>query len=370
MKKKKKWIVILIIVVVISAIILLSSRSSNKQEPLDETLVISPTLGDITVSVTETGIVEPLTKVEIKSKVAGQVSLLHVEEGDRVESGQILLALDKIQYQYTVDRAKALHEEAQIRLQFSEKKLERKKEEYKSKAISHHDLDETQMEKALAEVQLQKTLIDWNSAQDNLKHCQIRSPIAGVVIHRGVETGEMVSPGIDATVEGKPLLTIADLSKLSVKSELNQIDMAKLKLEQKVLIRFDAFKESTFNGLIHRISPAAQAGRNNILLFPIEILIEPTSLTTNIKPGMTADIDILITEKKAVLTIPIESILEEEKEKVVYVVKGTLTKYSLHKQSVQIGLENDRQAEVLEGLTPDDRILIKPKSAAENELVL
>jgi len=368
--KKKKWFILLIVLIVIGFLVY-TLTSSKKKAPLESSLIVQASHKDISVTVTETGLVEPMTKVEIKSKIPGQVWKLLVDEGDHVTAGKILLELDKTQYVYAVERAQASHQEAEIKLQFRETQLSRKQQEYSSKAISRHILDEAQMEKSLAEVQLHKAMIEWNAAKDDLKQCHIQSPIDGVVIHRGVEIGEMVSPGIDATVEGKPLITIADLSKLIVKSELNQIDMSKINLGQKVEIRFDSLPDTQFSGTISKISPAAVSGSRNIHLFPVEILIEHSPHIQRVKPGMTADITIVVTTRKNVLTLPIEAILEgENNEKTVQIVLGTATDYKLEKRLITVGLENDRLAEIIDGITEKEKILIKPKSAAENEIQL
>ncbi|MBN2383603.1 efflux RND transporter periplasmic adaptor subunit [bacterium] len=364
---KKKLGVVGIVILIAVVIVVLVSRSGQHQGYPAE-LIVSPKLDQITVSVIETGLVEPETKVEIKSKVPGQISAIHVTEGDRVKAGQILLELDQTQYRYKAEQEQARSEEAKIRLAFLEQTVRRKQGEYNSKAISKHVLEEFELEKSLAEIELQKAELAWKSALDDLKYCQIRSPIEGVVILRGVEVGEMVSPGVDATVEGKPLLTIADLSQLLVQADLNQIDMSKIRLEQSVQVRFDALPDRIFQGVVRKISPAASAMRENINLFPVEILLTDQSEEVQIRPGMTADIEILVVCKENVLVLPVEAVLDQDNKRIVQIIKGTGEKQGLEERTVVTGLENDRYVEIVEGLTSQEKVLINPQSAAENEL--
>lgn len=363
----KKFIIIFLIVIVIAGGITLTLSKSKKK--FDEKLIVSPKIGDVSFTVTDTGIVEPLKKVEIKSKIAGQIAFISVEEGKTVKKGQTLIQLDKLQYNYAVDRAQSFYEEKKIYLGFMKKKLHRKRQEYKSNALARHNLDQVEMEYKIAELDLKKARIEWEIAQDNLKHCNITSPIAGVVIFRGVEVGEMVTPGIDATVNGKPLMTIADLSKLIVKSELNQIEMTRIKLNFPAELRFDALPKQKFNGIVHRISPSAIQGQNQVQLFPIEILITSASAFKVIKPGMTADLEILIKKAQNVLTLPVEAIFQDDKgsSTVKLIVKKNAHKET-KEQPVVLGLENDQVVEVKKGLTEKSKVLISPKSASANEL--
>jgi len=364
----KKFGIILIIVVIV-VIFLLVFLPKGKDTASDDSLTVSPTVSEIVVSVTEMGLVEPQTKVEIKSKVPGQVSTIFVDEGDMVQAGQVLLELDKTQYEYRVEQEKARHQEARMRLQFLEQTLARRQQEFNTKAISKHVLEEVALEKSLAEIEVRKTQLQWNAALDDLKYCQIRSSINGVVIQRGIELGEMVSPGVDATYEGKALLTIADLSRLLVKAELNQIDMSKIALEQQVNIRFDAFPDKQFSGVVQKVSPSASVSQQNIKLFPVEIRIGASADAGLIKPGMTADIEVLIASKKDVLTLPVEAVLERENERYVQRVREG-KKQTIEEVPIVTGLENDRLVEIVSGITKNDKVLINPKSAKDNEMVI
>lgn len=368
--KLLKRIALIGLVLLILFIVFKILTKSGSTQTIDPKLIVSPTNQDITVSISETGLVEPLTKVEIKSKIPGQVEAISVDEGDQVKAGQILLELDKLQYYYRTETDKAKFEEAKVRLAFAKQTLERKSEEYKSKALSKHLLDEAELEKSLAEIEVRRAELEWQSSRENLEHCQIKSPIDGVVILRGVEIGEMVSPGIDATVEGKPLMTVADLSQLLVKTNLNQIDMSKISISQKVDIKFDALPDKQFDGVVHRISPAASAERENINLFPVEILISGSELQTLIKPGMTADIEIIVDRTEDVLTLPIEAILDDDGVYSVKIFKGSPDKYTIEKREITVGLMNDRLAEIKGGIDEKDSVYIDPKSAAENEMQL
>lgn len=367
---KKVIIIIVIVVCLATAVFFLQSASSGRAEQINPKLIVDVVRQDLRVTVRETGRVEPLVSIEIKSKIPGQVARLAVDEGDRVAAGQVLLELDTTSYRYRSEQARAAYDEAVVREEYATLNLERREREFAAKSLAAHDRDAARLEKKLAEYGVQKSRIEWESTRDDLQHCQLRSPIAGIVIHRGVEIGEMVSPGVDATVEGKPLLTVADLSRLIVTSNLNQIDMARVEREQSVEIRFDALPDRLFQGRVHKIAPSARQITGNLNLFPVEILLEEATQTELIKPGMTADIDILVAAKEQILTVPIEAVRQADGGKTVVVVTGTPAHYQREDRSIQTGLHNDRFIEIVSGLGEGDRVLIDPASASPNELSL
>lgn len=366
---KKKIVVGLILVVIGGVVCLVLFRGSSNRETIDPRLIVSPIRQEIKVTVRETGQVEPLTQVEIKSKIPGQVAALFVDEGDAVTAGAKLLDLDRTQYRYAADRAKAAYDEALIREEYATLALKRKEKEVQATSAAIQELDLAKVDMKLAALAVQREKLAWDAAKDDLEHCQIRSPIDGVVIHRGVETGEMVTPGVDATVAGKPLLTVADLSRLVVKTNLNQIDLARVVKDQTVQIRFDAIPERVFEGRVRTIAPAAQQATGSVNLFAVEILIQGADVAL-VKPGMTADIEILVAAKADALTIPVEAVRVDQGKASVTVVQGTPPQATTAARDVTTGLQNDRLVEITAGLDATDRILLKPKSAADNELVL
>jgi HlyD family secretion protein/macrolide-specific efflux system membrane fusion protein len=194
--------------------------------------------------------------------------------------------------------------------------------------------------------------------------------MSGTVIQRGVEPGEMVVPGVVSTFDSKALLTIADLSTLIAKANLNQIDVARVALKQKATLTLDALPGKTYDGVIFKVAPASVklTGKDQEV-FPVEVLVE--KVDGAIKPGMTADVRVLLDEKADTLAVPIEALSKEGGKSFATKVTGEKSEEQrTERVEVAVGARTDREVEVLSGLAPGDRILLRPPSSAENETKL
>lgn len=350
---------------------------------LDPSLIVAARRGDLAIDVIETGKVAPHDKVEVKSKVAGQVAQVLVAEGQKVKRGQLLLRLDPTDFkrdvaraQADVARAAADMKSAQNALALARLTLTRKTKGLEERGVAQADVDVAQSEVRARAAQVGTTRavlagarVQLAAAQDRLRYTQIGSPMDGTVIERGIQPGEVVTPGVQATFEGKALLTVADLSTLLVKADLNQIDVAKVKLGQSVSLALDALPGKKYTAKITKIAPASTVPKGkDVDVFPIEATLEVGGDAGEIKPGMTADVRIHVDVKTGVLSVPIEALVKEGPKsfvnRVTDVDKG---KQKTDKVEVQVGARNDREAEIVSGLAPGDRCLIKPASSADNE---
>ncbi|HEY9765153.1 MAG TPA: efflux RND transporter periplasmic adaptor subunit, partial [Chroococcales cyanobacterium] len=322
--------------------------------------------GELAVTVAETGTIEALTRVEVKSKVAGQVARLLVDVGDPVKKGQLLIQLDTKDTERQLAQSKADREIAQARLarllagarpeEISEARAqlaqrvsvgEKTKAEYaRSRAAleagsitpreaetakgdfagSTAQIEESKAhlrllragsrmeEIAEARAQLAKADVAFKAAEDQLSYSFIRSPMSGTVIKRGIEAGEMVSPGVSATAQGTRMLIVADLSHLVIQSNLNQVDVGKVRKNQGVEVRVDSAPGKVFHGKVWQVAPAAEAsgdGQNSIQTFPIKTILDVVPGKEEkdlLKPGMSADIDIQVMTKKNAIFLPVEAI--------------------------------------------------------------
>lgn len=383
--------------------------------------------GPLAVAVAETGTIEPLTKVEVKSRVAGQVAKLLVDVGDRVEKGQLLIQLDTTDMERQLAQANADRDMVRARLAMleagarteeiqearaqldqaeaaylrSEAEHLRSQSAIKAQTITTREAEaarndfeaaRAQREAARARLarlkagarpeeiqearaQLTKSEVALSAAQDQLDYASIRSPMAGTVIKRGIEVGEMVSPGVSATAQGTSMLTVADLDRLILKSSLNQIDIGKVKKGLKVEVRVDSAPGKVFVGAVHKVAPAAEAAKNSqdgMQTFPIETMLTTDSGADadTLKPGMTADLDIQVTTKPRALYLPVEAVVRGKGDEGTVTLptdpkaKGKDAKPETRK--IKLGLTNDHQIEVLSGLSKGDTVLIKPASSADN----
>ena len=370
--KKRKWIPrLLLVIVLVGAVsaVAMTLRGADAT-PVDDALITKVKRGDLAVEVIDTGKIEPREKVDIKSKIAGVVLEVLVDEGQVVTKGQPLVRLDTVDYAREAARADAELAQAQQALAFAEQALARKRAALAERVIAEADVEVAHNEFDMRKAAMRIAEVAVSAARDRLRSCEIRSPLDGTIIERGIEPGEMVSPGVQATFEGKPLLTVADLSTLLVRSELNQIDVARVALDQSVKVTLDALPDQTWQAKVTKIAPAAvKAQGRDAEVFPVEATL--VAADPAIKSGMTADVRILVETRPQVLTLPIEAILKEEgkswAKKVARTDNGSKTSEKLE---IKVGKSNDREMEILEGLKEGDEVAIDPASSRDNEAKL
>lgn len=345
----------------------LARRRASGAREVDQSLTVKVKRGDLVIEVIETAKVQPREKVEIKSKVAGQVEKVFVVEGQKVKKGQILLRLDATDYRRDLARSEAEVAQAENALEFAQVQLDRKKRAFVARASSDAEVDTAQNEFKVRTVALRTARVTLDVALDRVRYTEIVSPLTGTVIQRGIEPGEVVTPGVQATFEGKALLTVADLSHLIVRAELNQIDVAKVRLGQDVTLTMDALPGRQYHATMTKIAPASSLPKGkDVEVFPVEAtLVESDDA---IKPGMTADVRIHIETHPKVLILPIEAVVKEkEKYYATRVKTGPDGQPLTDKIEIKTGARNDRETEVLGGLGEGDTVLIRPASAAANE---
>jgi RND family efflux transporter MFP subunit len=295
------------------------------------------------------------------------VSKVFIDAGDHVKKGQLLLQLDPIDYERDVAKTEADVASAKNALEFSQLSLQRRENGLAQRGVAQMDVDTAASDVRAKKVAVQLATVAYNAASDRLRYTHILAPMDGTVTERSIQPGETVVPGVQATFDGKALLTVSDLSTLIVKTDLNQIDVAKVKLGQKVTVTLDALPGKTYDATITKIAPASILPKDKqVDVFPVEATL--TKADAAIKPGMTADVRIHIEKKEHVLALPIEAVVKENgKQFVQKVVAGEKGKQKAEKTEVKVGARNDREVEIVSGINEGEKILIKPASSAENE---
>jgi HlyD family secretion protein/macrolide-specific efflux system membrane fusion protein len=382
-RKRRRWFWVAVVLVLAGGGYALARRKGGGEKAVDPSLVVKVKRGDLQISVIDTGKVQPREKVEVKSKVAGQVERVFVDEGAHVHKGEKLLRLDPTDFRRDVARteadlrrAEAEVAQAKNALEFARLTLERKQRGLEARGVAQADVDLAQSEVKsktvavqTAEVVVTGARVALGAAEDRLRYTEILAPMDGTVIQRGIEAGEVVTPGVQATFEGKALLTVADLSVLIVRAELNQIDVAKVRLGQKVTLTLDALPGQEYGATVTKIAPASTTPKGkDVDVFPVEATLD--KVDNAIKPGMTADVKIHIETKHGVLVLPIEAVIKEAGKHYVTKIAAGLTdgKPQTDKIEVKVGARNDRELELAAGASEGEAVMIKPPSAAENEV--
>ncbi len=370
MKVKIRWMLVLAVAGAIGTGIYLSTRSDAQTISKDAALRVTVKRHDLAIEVVDTGKVEPEEKIEIKSKVAGQVVEVPVDESVHVKKGQLLLRLDPIDYEREVARADADVAMAKIGLEFAQLNLDRKKRGLADRGVAQVDVDLAMNEFKAKTVALRSAQIALETARDRLRYTRITSPIDGTVLELGIKQGEVVTPGVQQTFEGRPLLTIGDLSTLIVRCELNQIDVARIQLDQRATLTFDALPGKTFEAKVTKTAPAAvKAAKNkDIEVFPVEATL--VAVDDSIKPGMTADVRFQIETRANVFAVPIEAVVKKEGKAYVTKIIMAEGKETTAQAEVELGARNDREIEITSGVEEGEALLIDPASSKDNEVKL
>ncbi len=367
----------------------------RKAKPIPAEKIVAAEPGDIARSVVARGKIEPLSKVEVKSKANGIIKALLVDVGDRVSEGQILAELDKEDLQAQVREAKATLDGEQANLQaaiaaeakakieaanpeleFARRDLERAQELFKQKIASQQQLDDAsrahevsknrqqlldatiqtagaQVAQARARVEAGKAALD--RAEELLRYATIRAPIAGIVLTRSVELGDAVSSILNMGSAATLIMTLGDVSSVYIKGEVDEADIGKADCGQHVRTKVEAFPSESFDGVVTRIAPMGRE-LNNVTTFEVRVSI--TNLQGKLRANMTANAEIVLEEHKNVLLVP-EAALVYDKEKNVSVQRLDPTaRLGWRKTPLKIGISNGQRTEVLEGLKAGDKLVL------------
>ncbi len=322
--------------------------------------------GKIAVTLEETGEIQPIKVVKVKSKISGKITKLLVEEGDFIHQGDIIAKVEPDFNQANqINKIKDNLKLAEISLRKSKKNYQDKLKLYNAKYLSEDDftaakdrLTESQINynSALAQFELIKDIEIKNNMSE------IRSSATGTIIKLLLEEGEMVTASSNSFSEGTVVAQVADLKNMIVKSSINEIDISKIHKNQNVEIKVDAYPDDLYHGVITKVAESAKL-ENNIKVFPVEIKIENSS--ENLKPGMTANITINGKTKTNILIVPIRSIFSDKSNNdVVYKLKN-------HKISkpviVKTGINDFQNVEIVNGVAEGDTLSLVESLPTSNK---
>ncbi|MEA3475638.1 MAG: efflux RND transporter periplasmic adaptor subunit [Candidatus Cloacimonadota bacterium] len=367
--KKFVWVVVIIVVVVILILVLSSGKKKEiSKNKFDGNNTVIAKLGDISIILDEVGEIMPIKEVNVKSKISGKIKKLYVEEGELIHEGAIIAEVEPdMQQAQTLSRIKSNLQIAQIELETAQKNFNSDKKLYEKNFISDNEWLESQNALKRAKINYQSALEQYQLIQEigiTEENLKITAPVSGTIISKNVEEGEMVVSS-ESYSGGTVILTIADLSKMIILAEINEIDIGKISISQPVDISIEAFSDADYKGKITHIAPMAKIGNNNIRVFEIKISIE--NLTPNLRPGMSANVTIIGRTSKDVVTVPIQAIFQDENgNNIVYKVKSDTL---ITPQIVKTGINDLEKVEIIEGIAVGDTISLKekPKTDSEND---
>jgi HlyD family secretion protein len=413
--KQKKLLTYLVIVLVALLILVIAGKKAGwfGKEFTYKVSAEKPQFRNVTEFVTANGKVQPETEVKISPEVSGEIIEITIEEGDDVEKGDLLLRINPDTYISIRDRAEAslnsaraqysnaeaMLEQSRARFRKAERDYQRNKKLWEEKTISEaeyesvlssYEMAEAELEAARQSVMAAKYSVEsakasLKEAEENLQKTRIFAPMSGIVSRLNVEVGETVVGTMQ--MAGTELMRIADLERMEVKVDVNENDIIKVELHDTANIEIDAYMGRSFKGEVTEIAHSASiegASTDQVTSFEVKVHVLKESyadLVSNanpfpFRPGLSATVDIITENKKAVLSVPIQSVTtrgtdanseEAEKEEfreVVFKIKND----SVQMTDVVTGIQDNQYIEILEGFDTTEMVITAPYSAISRNL--
>jgi len=336
--------------------------------------------GDLIMTLKSPGEAFTERKITIKAEVSGEVKNLYAAEGKHVRDNDLLLAIDDTRYRLNLERleatrlkslsemflesqyaaseqAAAVPAGALDRLKAAQSDFEKAAIAYEKGVLARDEYDKIRKvyEMALIEAgrkkdeimatskNLTQTEIDIKIAQIELDKTRVRAPFVGILTDVKVSPSERIEAG-------RELFTLVDLGRIKVKAKVLESEIGKMKAGREVDLRFSAYPGKVFKGTVEAVSPVVNADDKTCSVF-----ITMSNPAEEIKPGMHAEVEIAAEIFSSRLLVPQEAVLVRGGRKLVFVVEGDLAKW----RYVEIGLENERYAEILDGVKDGEPVIVE-----------
>jgi HlyD family secretion protein len=260
---------------------------------------------DITVSVSATGVLEPIKIVEVKSRASGEILDMPVEMGDYVERGQLLAQVDTRILDQEYKQAEADLQSASTRKEIAERQYLRAQDLRDQDLISENDLETSEQNYTNAQATLLRSEASLQLAQERLEDATVTAPISGTIISKAVEEGVIITSSMSNVSGGTTLVQMADLSELQIRTLVDEIDIGTVQPGLDVESTVEAFPDRKFTGTVMKIEPQAVV-QQSVTTFPVLSFIDNSD--GMLLPGMNADVNIIVYRRPGVLAVPNEAV--------------------------------------------------------------
>ncbi len=345
---------------------------------------------ELQVSVREVGVVDPLTKVDIKAPVSGRVVAIKVREGDRVRRGQLLAEVEPdVTQAQQLSAVQGKVSKARLEFNQAEREFVQQAALYRQGLVSEQAYRASRVDRDLAEEALKSASADYEivegrgipiSGNASTQLARVAAPMDGVVIRKGVELGDSIISGVNGINAGTVLFAVADLGSLIVRVNLNEVDIAKVHPGQPVNITLDAYPQRDFRGKVRFVAPAAEPV-DKVKVFKVEIALD--HLDDSLRTGMTANVEILGERREHAVSVPLEALQRRDGRTVVYRLRRDIPPRAMaaareglagrskfvwlsdhwrdyfEAVPVEAGLATLERVEIRSGLDPDDQVCLE-----------
>jgi HlyD family secretion protein len=395
-KKRRLWIWLSLLAVLVIGVSGMAMARMAGVGKIDPNRLAKVTRGDVARSVVATGKIQPITKVEVKSKASGIVEKLYVDINNRVRKGQPLAQLDQQEIQAQVDAQKATLAAAVANVGTYEANIEQDKVNasapdlpmYKQTLdrnvamqqqgiVSRQALDDanrdylaalTRRDAAKAQVgvdtaklkqaraQVQQADASLKQLEEQLSYTTIVAPMDGVILSRDVEIGDAVSSILVLGSTATLVMTEGDTTQVYVQGKVDEADIAHVYMNQPARIKVESFRDRIFNGKVTKIAPLG-VEKDNVTTFEVRVSIDNPG--GELKANMTANAEILLDEHKGVLTVPESAVIYDNQRNASVEIPDKSQNEGKRKISVKVGLSNGSVTEILSGLKEGDQVVLQ-----------
>lgn len=357
--------------IAVTALVVFRLSTGAKTDPQKTRLItvgtVSPLKEDLDIRLSYTADISPNQVVNLFSRVDGYVAKLHVDKGDFVKAGQLLMEIDHTDYLHAVNQAKAnlaagnaKVAQQKAALRNARLTLDRMQALIKDQFVSQQDLDNAQVnfDAAVAaleslDAQVKQMEVALAQADTNLTYSYIRAPFAGYVAERNLDTGAYVTGAASSTsTMSRSMLSLHDIDRVRVLIEVVEKDIPTIRIGQKAELRAEAYPDRVFEGHVTRI---VQALNRETRTMTVEI--DLSNKDRRLKGGMFARVEVMVGTHRQAVQIPIDAVSRLENTQYVFVVRDG----KAQRVNVEIGARNDNRVEITKGLTGDETVIVSGK---------
>ena len=261
--------------------------------------------GDMVVSISATGRIDPIEKVEVKSKASGEIIELPIEEGDLVKRGDLIARLDRRTAQNDYDQVQADFSVAEVTVRQRERELKRLQTLYENKLASESELDNAKLAYEQANSSMVRARAALSTVDERLRDTEIRSPIDGIVIERPVEIGQIISSGTTTVTGGTLLCTVANMRQVNVVASVDETDIGKVTMALPAFITPDAYPDKRLKGTVERIAPKSKV-EQNVTVFEVTALVDNSDGL--LKAGMNSTVEVVTDQAENAILVPVRAV--------------------------------------------------------------
>jgi HlyD family secretion protein len=363
---------------------------------IDPNKIAKVTRGDVARSVVATGKIQPITKVEVKSKASGIVEQLFVDINNHVQKGQPLAQLDQQEISAQVEAQKAALASAEANvgtfeanieqdnvnaaapdLPMYKQTLDRNLQMAKEGVVSQQALDNANKDYLAAlnkrdsanaqihvdtarlkqaKAQVMQSQASLKQLEEQLSYTTIVAPMDGVILSRDVEKGDAVSSILVLGSTATLVMTEGDTTEVYVQGKVDEADIAHVYMHQPARIKVESFRDRIFNGKVTKIAPLG-VEKDNVTTFEVRVSIDNPG--GELKANMTANAEILLDEHKGVLNVPENAVIYDNQKNATVEIPDKSQKEGKRKIAVKVGLSDGSKTEVLSGLKEGDQVVLQ-----------